>query len=477
MVEKFYLIVIGGGTGGLRLALRAANEGMKTAIVDPAVLGGTCLNTGCIPTKSLLHSAELYQDILRAGKFGIEVGNVRANFKKIMSRMHAIVREGQEHISGSIKKRGLTVIREKAVFLDGKTVQAGKRILNATKFVISTGARPIVPNIRGIEQVPVMVSDDVLKLETLPKTLTIIGGGYIAMELATFFVALGTKVTIVEHNARILKELDSDITSLLEANYKKRGVTFLFNREILEVVGDAGAIGVVCALPGKKPEIIKAECVLAATGRAPNTEGLGLEKAGVKVNERGAIIVNDTLATSNPAIYALGDVTGRAPFAHAAKRESYIVMENLLHDMGMSMPFDSVPWAVFCNPAVGGIGLSEEKAWGKGIPYGVQKAEFKRAGRATIIGQTEGFVKVLYDRTNRKVLGAFAVGARADDIIHEFVAFMQMNATIDDVHRVIHIHPTLSEVVEALQDVEPLPLKHVTLPVKSKKVAATTRKR
>ncbi len=460
MAEKYDVVVIGGGTGGLRLALRAAGSGLKTAVVDPGVLGGTCLNTGCIPTKALLHAAELYQDILGAPAFGIEIGGVKANFKKIMARMHAIVREGQEHIAGSIRKRGLTVIREKAVFLDAKTVQAGARRLTAGKFVISTGARPLIPAIRGVETTEIMVSDDVLKLETLPASLIIIGGGYIAMELATFFVALGTSVTVIEHGGRILKELDSDITSLLERMYRKRGIRFMMNREVIEVVGSKDEAGVVCSIPGTKPELLKAERILAATGRAPNTEGLGLEKAGVKVNEYGGIVVDETLATSNPAIFAFGDVTGRAPFAHAAKRESYIVMENLLHDTGMRMPFDAVPWAVFCDPPAGGIGIGEEKAWAQGIPYAVQKAEFKRAGRATIVGQTEGFVKLVYERASRRVLGAFVVGPRADDIIHEFVAFMQMKATVEDVHAAIHIHPTLSEVVEALQDVEPLPLQH-----------------
>ena len=458
MVETFDLIVIGGGTGGLRLALRAAGEGLKTAIVDPGVLGGTCLNTGCIPSKALLHAAELYQDILHAGKFGIEVGKVRPHFSKIMARMHAIVREGQEHITESVKARGLKIVRGKAVFVDQRTVQIRTKMITAKHFVISTGARPVVPSIRGIEKVLAMVSDDVLHLKTLPESLIIIGGGYIAMEFATFFASLGTKVTIIEHNSRILKELDSDITQLLEAHYRALGVSFLFEREILEIVGKEGAVGVVCARTGKKSDTIKASHLLIATGRAPNTESLGLDAAGVPTTDRGAIIVNDRLETANPVIYALGDVTGRAPFAHAAKREAFIILENILHGSELRMPFDAVPWAVFTDPPVGGIGLSEEKAAAKGMAYGVQKAEYRRAGRATIIGQPEGFVKVIYERSSRKVLGAFAIGARADDIIHEFVAFIKMGAKIEDVHSVIHIHPTLSEVVEALQDVEPLPL-------------------
>ena len=331
MIEQFDLVVIGGGTGGLRLALRAAAEGLETAIVDPGVLGGTCLNTGCIPTKTLLHSAELYQDILRAGNFGIEVRAVKPNFKKIMARMHALVHEGQEHIVRSVKSRKLTVVRGKASFIDQRLIYAGTRTLSAKHFVISTGARPVIPDIKGIKSVPAMVSDDVLQLQGLPKSLAIIGGGYISIELATFFAALGTKVTIIEHGPRILRELDADITSLLESVYQKRGVHFLVQHGIVEVSLKGKEICVVCSLPDKKTETIHASHLLVATGRAPNTAGLALEKAGVQMNEHGAIIVDDMLATSNSAVYALGDVTGRAPFAHAAKREAYIILENILH--------------------------------------------------------------------------------------------------------------------------------------------------
>jgi dihydrolipoamide dehydrogenase len=465
VTETFDLVVIGGGTGGLRLALRAANAGLKTAIVDSNnKLGGTCLNTGCIPTKALLHAAELYRDFSEAGKFGIEVSGVRANFKKIMGRMRAIVLEGQVHINKSIKTRGLTLVHERAAFVNAKTLQAGKRLLRAKKFVIATGAHPVVPNITGLNSLSAgqaMVSDDILTLNSLPSSLAIIGGGYIALEFATFFAALGTKVTILEHGPRILKELDSDFTALIETRYKKQGICFLTNCSILEVTETNKNVSVICAQKGKS-HVVNASHLLVATGRAPNTSGLCLEKAGVKINEHGGIIVNDMLETTTQDIYAFGDVIGRAPFAHAAKRESYIVVENILHETGMRMPFDTVPWAVFTNPVIAGIGMSEEKAQVAGVSYNVQKAAFRRAGRATIIGQTEGFVKLVYERKSRKLLGACCVGPRADDIIHEFVAFLSMHATIDDVHAAIHIHPTLSEVVEALQDSEPLPLQQAT---------------
>lgn len=459
--DTFDLIVIGGGTGGLRLALRAAHAGLKTAIVDSSQkLGGTCLNTGCIPTKALLHAAELYRACNEAGTFGIEIREVKANFKKIMARMRSIVAEGQAHIAKSVKARGLTVFHERAAFVNAKTLQAGKRLLHAGKFVVATGAHPIVPNIRGLdslEQGQAMVSDDVLHLNALPSSLAIIGGGYIALEFATFFSALGTKVTILEHGSRILKELDSDVTTLIETAYKKQGIQFLKGCLIQEVVRAAGSVSITCAQEGK-PRLVNASHLLVATGRAPNTFGLCLEKAGVKLNEHGGIVVNEMLETATPGIYAFGDVIGKAPFAHAAKRESYIVMENVLHETGLRMLFDAVPWAVFTHPPIAGIGMSEEKAWAAGIPYGVQKAAFERAGRAAIMRQTSGFVKLVYERKSRKLLGACCVGPRADDIIHEFVAFMLMNATIDDVHAAIHIHPTLSEVVEALQEAEPLPL-------------------
>ena len=448
------LLVVGGGTGGLRLALMAARNGHDTVIAEPGVLGGTCLNTGCIPSKTLLHAAELFLEMKRAREFGLHAADVRVDFGAVMQRMRRIVHEGQEHVVESVQKRAhLRVIKGKALFVGKNEVQVGTRIVKAKRVVIATGARASVPKIEGIDQVKAMVSDDVLLLKEQPHSLLVMGGGYIALELATFFNALGTNVTVIEHNPRILKEVDEEVTQLLQPLYEQRGVRFLLGREIARVEREKAGVNVVVKQGEKGKEEMKATHLLAATGRAPNSSGFGLEKAGVKVNERGAIIVNEFLETTAKGTYAMGDVTGRAPFAHAAKRESYIIMHNLFSRNKEAMPFSLVPWAVFTNPVIAAAGLSEARAKEQNINYGVQRAEFKRAGRATVIGRTEGFVKVLYDKKTRKLLGAVIIGARADDLIHEYAALLTAGETIDTLHKVIHIHPTLSEVNEALSDV------------------------
>lgn len=450
------LLVIGGGTGGLRLALMAAREGHETVIADPGVLGGTCLNTGCIPSKTLLHAAELFHEMRRAQEFGLHTSNVSADFAAVMQRMHRIVYEGQEHVKESVNNRKhLRVVKGKAAFVSRNAVQVGQARVKAKRVVIATGARPVVPKISGIEQVKAMVSDDVLELREQPRSLLVIGGGYIALELATFFNALGTEVVVIEHNPRILKEVDEEVTQLLQRLYEKRGVRFLLGREIVRVEKEKAGVKVVVKQGEKgREEHIAGEKLLVATGRAPNSAGLILEKAGVKVNERGGIEVNEFLETSQQGIYAMGDVTGRAPFAHAAKRESYLVLHNAFGRKKEAMPFSLVPWAIFTYPPIAAVGLSEAKAKEQKLKYGMQRAEFARAGRATVMGKTEGFVKVLYEKKTRKILGAVIIGARADDLIHEYVALLTAGATIDTLHRVIHIHPTLSEVNEALSDVE-----------------------
>ena len=302
-----------------------------------------------------------------------------------------------------------------------------------------------------------MTSDDVLKLEKLPKSLIIIGGGYISMELATFFIGLGCKVTILERLPRCLAVLDQDITDYLTQGYIEEGVEIHTNVNIMQIKKQKGKIVVEAndvRDPNSKKVIYKAEKLLLSVGRSPNIEGLNLETAGVKLDARKAIDVNQFMQTSNPNIYAIGDVNGKGPFAHGAKRESKVCLEHSFGGTSMSINYDLMPYAVFTDPPIAGIGLGEQQAKDKGYDTGILKAEFKRAGRATIIGDIRGFVKVVYDKKTDKIVGAFIIGPNADDIIHEFVALMNSASPTTDVLReMIHIHPTLSEVMEALKSV------------------------
>ncbi len=451
--EEFDLIVVGGGTAGLRTALYAASNNYKTALIDPGILGGTCLNTGCIPTKSMLHAANLYKKIVSSKEFGINTEGVSIDFKAVMRRVQKIIKIGQEHISKSLQNTNLEIIKEKASFLSKNSVQAGAKVLRGEKIIICTGAKPRIPSLKGIEKVDYLLSDDVLNLDKMPASIIIIGGGYIAIEFATFFSALGSKVTIIERNPRILKDLDEEVTETINKYYTEIGILIKTNSEVIEVKEERGIKVFYSTLGEDKIQTVVAEELLVAVGRSPFIFGLNLEAAGIKIGNKGNIEVNKYLQTSNPKIYAIGDVNGKAPFAHAAKRESHVALVNALENKKEMFNADLVPWAVFSDPPIAGIGLNEREARERQIKYKILKAYFARAGRATVIGDTRGFVKVLYENKSKKILGAIIIGPGADDIIHEFVALMNAHATVDLLRKVIHIHPTLSEVFEALKDI------------------------
>ncbi|MEK6967380.1 MAG: dihydrolipoyl dehydrogenase [Nanoarchaeota archaeon] len=455
MVQSFELMVIGGGTGGLRTALYAASHGKKTVMIEPGTIGGTCLNFGCIPTKALLQSVHIYHSVLNAKEFGVNTGKVSFSFKGIMKRMKDIVQDGQDHIKGSLKNPNLTVVRKSAKFLSSNTIQAGNDVYYADKIVIATGSKSTVFPIPGLKESGFMTSDDVLKLEKLPKSLLIIGGGYISMELATFFNGLGCKVTILERLPRCLAVLDQDITDYLTKGYEEEGVEIHTNVNILQIKKQKGKVVIetndVRDAKSKK-STYKADKLLLSVGRSPNTDGLNLEAAGVKLDGRKYIEVNQFMLTSNPNIYAIGDVNGKGPFAHGAKRQSKVCLEHLFGGESMTINYDLMPYAVFTDPPIAGVGLGEQQAKDKGYDVGILKAEFKRAGRATIIGDTRGFVKVVYDKKTDKIVGAFIIGPNADDLIHEFVVLMNSaSPTVDVIRDTIHIHPTLAEVMEALK--------------------------
>lgn len=454
-LRHFDLVVIGGGTSGLRTALFAAGHGHTTALIEPGVLGGTCLNTGCIPTKAMLYASHLYRETDGLKEFGVDVSGVKLNFSKLMGRVNGIVAEGQEHIDKSLVSSKLTLFKAKASFVDKHTVRAGEELITAHTFIICTGAKNIVVPIKGLDAVPYISNETVLSMKTLPASVTLIGGGYISMEFATFFNNLGCSVTVLERAPQVLGMLDDDVVEELLESYA--GIKIITNANIMEVSASSKGKTVVyndVRNPDSKPTSVTSAELFMAIGRSPNTDGLNLEAAGIKKGPRGEIVVNDYLQTSNHSVFAIGDVNGKAMFAHAAKRESQIAIHNAFNRTKQKMYFELVPWAVFTDPCVAGIGLSFKQAAAHKVPLGVLKAPFTRAGRATIIGDTRGFVKVIYEQKNHAIVGVVIIGPQADVIIHEFVALLNSRTpTVDALRKMIHIHPTLSEVVDSLKDV------------------------
>lgn len=440
-MADYKLIVIGGGTGGLRTAI-AASKKTKVLLIDPGTLGGTCLNTGCIPTKAMLHSSHLYELRNSLGTFGLS-SDFKVDFSKLMKRVRAIVKEGQDHIYSGLKKNeNLKVLKGKARFISKNKLMVGKDTYSFDKAIIATGAKNFIPQIKGLEKTDYLDNASVMKLNKLPKSMVMIGGGYISMEFATFFSELGTKVTVLEKFPTILGMLDDDTREMLKEYVEESGVKIINGSDITEIKN-----GTVYYNKTK----IKAEKILVAAGRIPNTDGLDLDKAEIALGKKGEITVNDYLETSNRDVYAIGDVNGRAMFAHAVKRESYVVLDNIFEKKNRVMDFKYMPWAVFTNPPVSGVGINEKKAKELEINYGVIKAGFENVGRARISEDMRGQAKIIFDKKNELILGAEIIGPNADDIVHEIIALMNMGGKIQDLRKMIHIHPTLSEVMENLR--------------------------
>ncbi len=443
------VIIIGAGTAGLRLALQLSKQGKSVALFESGSLGGlggTCLNVGCIPTKALLHASNLYKESKDLKKFGIKAVS-GFDFKKLVERVKGMVREGQNHIRKSIKRKNLVVVRKEARFVNENTVKAGNILCSADHIIIATGAHNCIPQIKGLEKIPYLTNENVLNLRKLPKSMIMIGGGYICMEFATFFSELGCKVAILEKAPDILMMLDDDIREELKGMYTE--MVIHTNADILECRKRKKVE--VDYVVGRKRMTARGDALFIATGRAPNTEHLDVKHANIETDHFGNIIVNEKLQTTNNRVYAVGDCNGKAMFAHAAKREAAVVLHNILNEQKQEIFHDLIPWAVFTHPPIAGVGMNQRTADSKGIPYEIKKANFTRAGRAEIIGKSEGFVKVLVEKVTGKIIGAFIIGQNADDLIHEFVAVMNSaSPTFETIKKTVHIHPTLSEVMEAL---------------------------
>jgi dihydrolipoamide dehydrogenase len=456
--SKFDLIVVGGGFGGMEAAYGAIKKGLKTALIEPNFFGGVCLNTGCIPTKTLLRSAELSTDILRAGEFGINAPQVSVDFSKIMERAKGIIGDSRKSIELSLNNNNLTIFKDHASFVGERKINVGSEVIEGSRIIIATGSKPHVPPINGLEGVDYFVSGtqensekDILSLKQLPETIVIIGGGYIGFEFASFFHALKTKVIILEGMDSVLGVLDEEIRELLLKKYQGDDFQILTGVKIKGISQNENIKEIKFTDSQGKENSVSGDVLFVATGRTPSTSDLNLEKAGVKVDKRGAIIVDENLETNKKGIYAIGDVTGKYMFAHTAKREGHIAFQNSVSSSGKSkkkFKVNAIPWSVFTAPPVSGVGITENKN-GK---LGVMKAYFSRAQRAKIIGDSDGLLKVWFEKKSKKIVGAELMGLNSDDLIGEFSALIVCGGTIEDLREIIHGHPTLSEVGDALKE-------------------------
>jgi dihydrolipoamide dehydrogenase len=450
-VATFDVIIVGGGPAGYVSAIRCAQLGLTTAVVEQDKLGGVCVNIGCIPTKALLHSAWVARLVSHDAKaLGVEAGSVKTDYGVAMKRSRQVSEQNSKGVEFLMKKNKITVLKGTGVLQAGRKVKVGNDVHEAKKAVIlATGSR-----VKGIPQIgleinktTVISSDEALFLEKAPATLAIIGAGAVGSEFADIFAAFGTKVTLIEALPRILPIEDAECSDVVTKSFKKRGMTVLAGAKVLKA--SLGANEVTLEVEsGGKTEKIAVEKVLMAAGRAVNTEGMGFKETGVQLDDRGFVKVNrQTLETTAQGIYCIGDVAGPPMLAHKGSREGVFVAELLAGHTPHPIKYDNVPSVTYCHPEVASIGLTEDQCKEKKLDYQAGRFPFSANGRARATMETEGFVKILRDKKYGEILGAHIVGGHASEMIHELAVARENEYTVEEVDLAIHAHPTLSEAI------------------------------
>jgi pyruvate/2-oxoglutarate dehydrogenase complex dihydrolipoamide dehydrogenase (E3) component len=458
MIESFDAIVIGTGQAGPPLAIRLAESGRKTAILERSRFGGTCVNTGCIPTKTLIASARAAYVARRASDFGVAIdGAIRVDMPRVKARKDLVVAQS----TGGVQKwlRGspnVTVIEGHGRFESPRVVCVGDRQLTAPQIFINTGGRPLVPPIDGLMQTDYLTSSSMMEVDFLPEHLIVIGGSYVGLEFAQMYRRFGSRVTVIEMAPRLIAREDEDVSEAVKSILENEGVAVRLNAKCLaaERRGNDIAVHMSC---DDEPRELRGSHLLLAVGRVPNTDDLGLERAGVATDERGFIKVDDQLATNVPGIWALGDVNGRGAFTHTSYNDYEIVAANLL-DHETRRVSDRFPvYALFTDPPLARAGISEREARASGRKVLIGRRSMARVGRARERSETQGFMHVLVDAETRKILGAALLGIEADEAIHCIIDVMNAGAPFTAIRRAVHIHPTVSELIPTvLGELQPL---------------------
>ncbi|MFY3740726.1 MAG: dihydrolipoamide dehydrogenase [Candidatus Nitrosomirales archaeon] len=450
-MEKYDLIVIGAGSG-LTVASKASSMGMKTALVEKGPMGGTCLNRGCIPSKALLHAADIMATIHDAGRFGIHVKEVSINFEEVMNWMKSVIQGDAEGIEEAIEKdENTSLYKLEGKFVEDRVMKVGKEEITADKIVIAAGIREFVPPIKGLERTGYLTSTTLLNNKKQPRSLAIIGGGYVGCEYAHFFARLGTEVTVIQRNKLLVPNEDMDI-SLAFTDYFGTIVNVLTNSEAMEVekTGDQKIVHIYDAKK-KEEKILAFDEILVAAGRVPNTDILAVENTGVKTDRKGFVIVDYYLKTSHKDVWAFGDIIGRYMFKHVANYEAEYVVYNALMGKNLKVDYSAVPHAIFTYPQIAGVGMTEREARAKNMKIKIGRYDYKKVGKAAAIGEEFGFGKSIIDADTNRILGFHMIGRDAAEIVHEaIVAMNSQGANADTLLRSIHIHPTLAEVVPGI---------------------------
>lgn len=451
MAGKYDAIIIGTGQAGPSLAGRLTQAGMKIAIIERKSFGGTCVNTGCIPTKTLVASAEAAYMARRAQDFGVTVsGDIQVDMKKVKARKDAISEQSRTGIESWLKSMdGCTVYEGHARFESPRQVRVGEDLLSADRIFINTGGRALMPDMPGLDSVDYLTNSSMMNVDFLPRHLAIVGGSYVSLEFAQMYRRFGSEVTVIEKGARLAGREDEDVSDAIREILLAEGVHVRLDAECMSVARDQEDVVVQTSCSNGAPEV-RASHLLLAVGRRPNTDDLGLETSGVSVDSRGFIQVDEALRTSVPGIWALGDCNGRGAFTHTSYNDFEIVAANILGGESRSVA-DRIPaYAMYIDPPLGRAGLTEDDTRRQGIAALVAKRPMTRVSRAVEKGREQGFMKILVDAETKRILGAAVLGIGGDEVIHGILDIMYAGAPYTVLQKAMHIHPTVSELVPTM---------------------------
>ena len=462
MAITYDAIIIGTGQAGPSLAVRLANAGMKVAIIERKLFGGTCVNTGCIPTKALVANARAAHIARRLAEYGVMIdSSVTVDMKKVKERKDAIVRRSNEGVEKWLKStEKLTVYEGHARLEDSHRVRIGDELLEADKLFINVGARASTPPLPGLDQVRYLTNSSMMEMDFLPEHLIIVGGSYVGLEFGQMVRRFGSEVTIVEMGPRLIQREDEEVSEAIREILENEDINIRLNAECIAVEkhGDNVAINLDCSSGDK---MVLGSHLLLAVGRVPNTDDLGLENTGISVDQRGYIQVDDQLRTNVPGIYALGDCNGRGAFTHTSYNDYEIVAANLLDNDPRRVSDRITAYALYIDPPLGRAGMTEAEVRKSRRKALVGKRPMTRVSRAVLKGETQGFMKILVDAETKEILGASLLGIECDEVIHSILDVMYAKAPYTVIQRAMHIHPTVTELIPTmLGELEPLESKN-----------------
>ena len=458
MTEQFGAIIIGTGQAGPSMAARMTKEGLKTAIIERNLFGGTCVNVGCIPTKTLVASARAAYMARRGGDFGVVIdGEIRVDMKQVKARKDGVVSQSNQGVTNWLKNmEGLTVYEGHGRLESANSVRVNGDLLEAERIILNVGGRALVPDMPGIGDVDYMTNSSIMDVDFLPDHLVIIGGSYIGLEFAQMYRRFGCRVTVVQRGDRLIPRDDPDVSEAVKEILEAEGVEFQMNAECAGLENRNGQVAVTASCAPGDVEVVGSH-VLLAVGRVPNTDDLGLDKAGVETGKRGFITVNDELRTNVPGIWAIGDANGRGAFTHTSYNDYEILAANMFDDDSRRVSDRITAYGLFIDPPLGRAGMTEAEVRNSGRKALVGKMMMARVGRARERSETQGFMKMLIDAETDRILGAAILGIGGDEIIHSVLDMMYADQPYTVIQRAMHIHPTVTELIPTmLGSLEPL---------------------